>query len=180
LKAVIWIDKQKPSAEQLLKLLAWVRQGRMLIAGEYWGPPGIAPIRLDFPLSYKGYNIGAGKIVVAEEGFQDPYQVAIDTHILMSRRNDVVRLYNLDSIMMCRSTAVTQHGGRLVQVVNYSKHEAEYVTVWVNIRASSARLWSPERHTSIAIQGSSAPSGTEFNLPPIAVSCALEMESANL
>ena len=46
------------------------------------------------PSFYKMYNVGKGQIAVAEEGFQDPYQVAVDTHLLVSRRNDLVRLYN--------------------------------------------------------------------------------------
>ncbi len=178
LKALMWIDTQAPTAEQLPKLLAWVRQGGILIAKEYWGPPGNPPIRFDFPLGYKAHSTGAGKFIVAEQGFQDPYQVAIDAPILMSRRNDVVRLYNPE-YMMCRSTTDPQHRTRLVQLVNYSTHRAEYVTVWVNQRASSARLWRPEGRGPIPIQGTNAHRGTEFALPPVGVSCVLEMETEN-
>ena len=94
LKAMLWLDKETPSAEQHSKLLAFARQGGLVIAAAYWGPPEVKPTKKDPSLQYKMYNVGKGQIAVAEEGFQDPYQVAVDTHLLVSRRNDLVRLYN--------------------------------------------------------------------------------------
>ena len=56
--------------------------------------PEYIPKKRDPSLDYKMYNIGQGQIAVSTEGFQDPYQVAVDAHLLVSRRNDLVRLYN--------------------------------------------------------------------------------------
>ena len=50
------------------------------------------PTKGDASLHYDLYNLGTGQIAVAEEGFQAPDQVAVDTHMLLSRRNDLVRL----------------------------------------------------------------------------------------
>jgi hypothetical protein len=92
LKAILWLDKEAPSTEQHSQLLAFVRQGGLVIAATYLGPQEVKPTKKDPSIHYKMYNVGKGQIAVAEEGFQDPYQVAADTHLLVSRRNDLVRL----------------------------------------------------------------------------------------
>jgi hypothetical protein len=124
------------------------------------------------------YHIGQGQIAVCEEGFQDPYQVAVDAHLLVSRRNDLVRLYN-PATTNCHSSFDPVHKRRLVQVLNYSSDAANFVTLWVNTRARSARLWSPEARDSLSIPGVPATPGTDFCLPAISVNCALEMEGLN-
>ena len=179
LKAILWLDKETPSAEQHSMLLDFARQGGLVIAAAYWGPPEVKPTIKDPSLQYKMYNVGTGQIAVAEEGFQDPYQVAVDTHLLVSRRNDLVRLYNPESTN-CRLSIDPGHRKRLVQVLNYSSTPADSVTVWVNTRARSARLWRLGTKDALTAQGVAAAPGTDFRLPPISVYCALEFEGSNL
>ena len=179
LKAILWLDKDTPNAEQHSKLLAFVRQGGLVIAPAYWGPPEVKPTKKDPSLQYKMYNIGTGQIAVAEEGFQDPYQVAVDAHLLVSRRKDLVRLYN-PATTNCLSSIDPGSRKRLVQVLNYSSKPAYFVTLWVNTRAGSARLLKPGTKDALTIQGVAAAPGTDFNLPPIPVYCALEFERSNL
>jgi hypothetical protein len=176
LKAILWVDSDAPTAEQLTKLLAFVRQGGLLIATAYWGPSGVAPTRKDPSLAYKMYNVGQGQIAVSEEGFQDPYQVAMDVHMLVGRRNDLVRLYN-PATTNCHSSFDPVHKRRLVQVVNYSSGAASFVTLWVNARNRSAQIWCPGVKDSRPLPGAPASTGTDFELPTIAVNCALEMEA---
>jgi hypothetical protein len=125
------------------------------------------------------YNVGTGQIAVAEEGFQDPYQVAVDTHLLVSRRNDLVRLYNPASTN-CHASIDPGHRKRLVQVLNYSSQAADFVTLWVNARVGSARLWRPGTRDALTLQGITAAPGTDFALPQLSVYCALEFEGSNL
>ena len=42
-KALLWTDKDKPTPEQLVKALDFVRHGGLLIAPAYWGPAGVTP-----------------------------------------------------------------------------------------------------------------------------------------
>jgi hypothetical protein len=179
LKAILWLDKEAPSAEQHSQLLAFARQGGLLIAAAYWGPPEVKPTKKDPSLHYKMYNVGKGQIAVAEEGFQDPYQVAVDTHLLVSRRNDLVRLYNPEATN-CHSSIDPGHRKRLVQVLNYSSQPVGSVTLWVNARVGSARLWRPGTKDAVTLQGVAAAPGTDFGLPPLSVYCALEFEGSNL
>jgi hypothetical protein len=176
---MLWLDQDAPSPGQLAKLLAFVRQGGLVIAAAYWGPSGIVPKNRDPSLDYKMYNIGQGQIAVSVEGFQDPYQVAMDAHLLMSRRYDLVRLFNPESTN-CHLSFDPARKRRLVQILNYSSTAVSFVTLWVNTRARSARLWSPGAGDSVSIPGVSAASGTEFGLPTLAVNCVLEVEGLHL
>jgi hypothetical protein len=103
----------------------------------------------------------------------------VDTHLLVSHRNDLVRLYNPESTN-CRSSIDPSQGKRLVQVLNYSSKPANSVTLWVNARAGRARLWSLGTKDVLTVQGAAAAPGTEFRLPPLSVYCALEFEGSNL
>ncbi len=182
LKAILWLDHETPGAEEHAQLLAFVRQGGLVIAAAYWGTPDVKPTEKDPSLRYRLYNVGKGQIAVAEEGFQDPYQVAVDTHLLVSRRNDLVRLYNPETTN-CHSSgeSLSPHKGkRLVQVLNYSSEPAAYVTLWVNDRVESARFWQFGAAEARNLQGRPASPGTEFDLPPLPVYCALEFEGTKL
>jgi hypothetical protein len=182
LKAILWLDKEAPGAEQHSQLLAFARQGGLVIAAAYWGPREAKPTKKDPSLHYQLYNVGKGQIAVAEQGFEDPYQVAVDTHLLVSRRNDVVRLYNPETTNChCSGEFISpHHKTRLIQVLNYSSEPADSVTVWVNGQVESARLWRPGIKDARTLQGVAASPGTDFGLPPISVYCALEFEGTNL
>jgi len=179
LKALLWLDKEEPSAEQHSQLLAFVRQGGLLIAAEYWGPSEVKPTKGDSSLHYDMYNLGTGQIAVAEEGFQAPDQVAVDTHLLLSHRNDVVRLYNPASVN-CHSSIDPAHKKRLVQLVNYSVKPADSVTLWVNDKVKSARLWKPGTNGTLTLQSVDAAPGIDFRLPQLSLYCALEFAGSNL
>ena len=178
LKAILWLDHETPGAEEQARILTFVRQGGLVIASAYWGTPDVTPTKKDPSLQYRLYNVGQGQIAVAEEGFQDPYLVAVDTHLLVSRRHDLVRLYNPDSTNCHLSgESVSPHKGkRLVQVLNYSSEPAASVTLWVNDRVESARLSQFGAAEARNLQGRPASPGTEFDLPPLPVYCALEFE----
>ena len=179
LKAILWLDKEAPSAEQHSQLLDFVRQGGLVIAAAYWGPPEVKPTRKDPSLQYMMYNVGEGQMAVSEGEFQSPDQVAVDTHLLVSRRNDLVRLYNPESTN-CHSSIDPGHKKRLVQVLNYSLKPADSVTLWVNAQVGSARLWRLETRDALTLQGVAAAPGSDFGLPPLPVYCALEFEGSNL
>ncbi len=178
LRAILWLDKPAPTGEQRSKLLGFAQRGELVIAQSYWGPAGATPFKKDPSLPYKMYNIGQGQMAVAEEAFVDPYQVSVDTHLLVSRRNDLVRLYN-PAETNCHSSIAPDGSKRLVQVLNYSAQPADYVTLWTNGQYSSAQLFMPEAPDPVALQGVAANPGTEFHLPTMSVYCALELEDKN-
>ena len=178
LKAILWLDKEAPSPPEYSYLLAFARRGGLVIAQAYWGPPEAMPSEKNLSLHYKMYNVAKGQIAVAEKGFEDPYQVAVDTHLLVSHRNDLARLYNseMTNCYCSGDFESPRHGNRLVQVLNYSSEPAEFVTLWVNARVGSAQLWQPGTKDARTLQGVVASPGTDFRLPSLSVYCALEFE----
>ena len=60
-KAFLWLDKDAPSAEQIAKALAFVRQGGLLIAPAYWGPAGVKPTISDPSIQYRCIMLDRGK-----------------------------------------------------------------------------------------------------------------------
>jgi hypothetical protein len=173
--ALLWLDKDPPTADQATRSLAFVRHGGLLIASNYWGPAGVKATRRDPSIDYKVYNVGQGQIAVPDEGFQDPYQVALDTQLLVSRRNDLARLYN-PATTNCHCSFDPIGRKRLVQILNYSASPANFVTLWVNTRSPAARFWNCGTEDSKIVKGVSAAPGTDFGLPTITISSALEIE----
>jgi hypothetical protein len=105
--------------------------------------------------------------------------VLFRSHLLLSRRNDIVRLYNR-ATLNCHSSIDPARKRRLVQVLNYSAKPADSVTLWVNDDVKSARLWQPGTNEAVTVQGAAASPGTEFRLPPLSLYCALEFEGTTL
>ncbi len=176
LKAILWVDEDAPSAEQHRQLLAFVEQGGLVVAFNYWGPPGLPSHTADWLFGYVIYDVGKGRIVVPTDGFTDPYQLARNTHVLVGREYDVARLYNTGTTAYYYTSIDPDRRRELVQIINYANHRAEYVTLWVNNKAPAARLLSPEAQTSAALAGSSSAGGTSFDLPTFSVNCAVELE----
>jgi hypothetical protein len=174
-KGIFWVDDEPPDSGQKKLLLAFAQQGGVVIAASYWGPPGLSSFKEDWLYGYSIYNVAKGRFVVADGGFPDPYQLSRDAHLLVSRKNDFVRLYNpgttkyYSSIDSGRKTQV-------IQMLNYSTEAASYVTLWVDMKAGSARLWSPETRSSPAMEVVSAYEGSGFDLPSFPVNCAVEIE----
>jgi hypothetical protein len=180
LKAVVWLDREAPSAELQSKLLAFVGQGGLLIAASSWRAFQGTPIQADFSARYELRNLGKGRIAVAKEGFQDPYQAAVDTHLLMSRRNDLVRLYNAQATNSYCSAEPQRKRG-LVQILNYSTAGwTDLVTLWVKTPNRSSRLWNLGAKDPVPIQGVTVAGGVEFHLPPISTYSALEFDDWNV
>lgn len=178
LKAILWLDSASPRKDQLSELLAFVRTGGLLIAPDYWGPAGTSEQIRDPAIDYKMYNVARGQIAVPVEGFENPYQVAMDAHLLASRRNDIVRLFN-PATASCHASYDPGRKTQLVQVVNYAAQPADFVTLWVRNNTRAGLLWKPGAKNAASISGSPAAPGTEFDLPAIAVTCAVEIEGTN-
>jgi hypothetical protein len=178
LKAILWVDAETPAAAWQSELLAFARRGGLLITPSYWGPPEAKSIQGAVLDRYAVYELGRGRIAVSKEGFQDPYEVAVDTHLLLSRRNDLVRLFNAPAAN-CYCSADPKRQKALVQVLDYSTPgPAESVSVWVRTSNRAARLWNSEAKESVPIQGIPAIGGVEFHLPAFAAYAALEFENA--
>ena len=151
LAAVAYLDDDLPAAPLAASLGEFGRHA-LLIAS-----PKVAP------------RIGAS---VARE-WDDPYAIAAEIHVLMSRRQDVHRLYNATS---CNSFYAVAPGGRagVVHIVNYSLQPGTHaVTLWLERPWREARLWTLD--SSAPLKPVRAARGIELPLPPFGPYAAIEL-----
>ncbi len=173
-RAVLWVDDTEPAAEQHQALMQFVAQGGMVIASKYWGPKGIAAHQENWLFGYDIYPLGKGRIVVATEGFTDPFQLDRDTHLLVGREHDPFRLFN-PGTTSCFIGSEPAAQKEIVQVLNYdAPHKAPFLTLWINHAAAAATLWDVGASTSLRRVPEN--DGTSFDLPPVSVYYAVEIE----
>jgi hypothetical protein len=65
---------------------------------------------------------------------------------------------------------------QIVQLVNYGPSPVEFMSLWVNSRAKSATLLSPESESALSLQCFPSSGGTEFHIPKVTVNCTVEIE----
>ena len=142
LKALLYADKQMPEAPLRKKMMAFVQQGGLLIAGSNWTTEG-APADPGFDTQFTVRTVGKGRLAVAKEELTDPFQVATDAQVLVSHSNDLVKVYNSASVG-CTLVMGSPDGKReLVQVLAFaSGWNPGARTVWVRRQYRAASLWS--------------------------------------
>ena len=122
-------------------------------------------------------RIGHGRIAWARESWQDPYRVAEEIHLLMSRRNDLFRLGNGSSISVY-CTGSSDGKMTLFHLVNFDRRVSRNpVSLWVRQQFRTARLWKMGSSEPMTLSARPEQGGQEFSLPPFATYSALELES---
>jgi len=176
LKAIIDPDQQPPDGPLRRKLMAFVRSGGLLIVGPQWKPPE-GPLGPGDVHGRHGVRlVGKGHLAIAKEETQDPYLVAADAHLLLSRRNDLLRLWNAGS-MNAHYTVAPDGKRALVQLINYSGRPAGHpVTLGLTEPYRTARFWGLGVATPAPLKPVAAARGIELPLPDFGVYAAVELE----
>lgn len=177
LRAILYMDPVAPAPALQQKLLEFARNGGVLL-----GPPRfrlLAPRSPAVEGAVSGYEIrtvGKGRIATFKNSWDDPYQVAVDAHLLMSRRNDPVRLFNTATVGAYYSVAPDGKKA-VVQLVRYSRPGgARTVIVGTAEDLRAARFWTIEQPTPVPLRPENAELGWEFPLPPFSIYAAVELE----
>jgi hypothetical protein len=104
----------------------------------------------------------------------DPFQTAVETHMRMGRRNDLLRLWN-DGSMNAFYTASPDGREHLVQLINYSAASpSDAVTLGLARSYKSATLYTlDDEPKEITIRPVRA--GIEIQLPPFPVYAAISL-----
>ncbi len=174
LKAALYVDRQPPNKELRQQLLMFVESGGLLVVLPAWG-------KVDGVYEYDAldgrfliYRLGQGRLAVAKEVPEDPYVLAADVQLLVSRRNDLIRIYN-GSAMTSSYSLAPRTGRSLVQLVDYSGwNSSEEVSVWVKRPITSANFWGLNSDTAARLSGTGISDGVEFHLPRFCVYGAIE------
>jgi len=181
LKALIYADSALPDSGLRRKITDFVEWGGLLITGPAWGKEG-QPAPLDFETQFDVRALGKGRLALARKAIDDPYELAVDTQLLLSFRNDLVKIYNGASSGCTRYTASPDGGTALLECLSYADNaRAQGLrTIWVREKYKSARLWTIGAEPSLLEgQPSDEYVGVEYHLPANApqVYVALEFES---
>jgi hypothetical protein len=172
LRAVLFPDKEPPSAPDRATLRAFVSEGGLLIAGPEWGTvSGAARQPRDHP-RFSLYTLGKGTVAVAKNPLADPYLLANDCTILMSHRFDLLRFWNGGALQACRSS---MDANSLVQVLFYATQPPVDSSLWVAGNFSEARLRTFDAPDPRSLKIESRRDGIEIQLPGAMRYAAIEL-----
>lgn len=164
LKVLVYADAAPLAGESRRTIADFVEQGGLLVTGPEWPADG-QPAPPDFPTELDVRALGNGRLALARKGITDPYQVAIDTQLLLSHRNDLVKIYNSGSSGCTRFTAAKDGRTALLQCLSYADRGG-LPTIWVRRRYRSTRLWTIEaRAAALQPETSEEYAGVEYHLP---------------
>lgn len=165
LTALLFIGSRPPE-----KLVDFARQGGFLFTQTQ--VPGTRATEQQ----HARFDIGAlgrGRVAVAREAWSDPYALVADVHTLISRRTDLLRLWNAGSFL-AHYTEAPDGSRAIIHLLNYSSREPSHdMTLGLAKPYRSARLITPESVT--ALKPLSARQGIEMQLPPVRVYAAIEV-----
>ena len=176
LKAIIYPDVEPPAEPLRRRLLEFVRGGGLVVANAKWSPIEGEPSEGDTYRRLEVRRLGKGRLAVAREEMQDPYAVALDAHLLLSRRHDPVRLFNAGSTNPYYTVAPDGQRG-LLQIVNYAMRAAGHpISVNFPVRYRAARLWHLGAREAAPLKVVEMERGVDVQLPPLGVYAAIELE----
>lgn len=178
-RALLYLDTQRMPAATAAVVQPFVESGGLLLclkasAGALKGLRPLAETHPRFAL----HACGKGRVAVCSGEWDDPYMLALDTHLLMSRRYDAVRLFNSGSLSYIH-TASPDGKRWVVQMLNYARRGAAHqvsLQTWQKVQA--ARFYSPELPQPQTLELHREPGQQEVYLPTFKVYATVELEVA--
>ncbi|MFN0105105.1 MAG: hypothetical protein ACKV2U_23845 [Bryobacteraceae bacterium] len=154
--AAAWVSTAPVPME---KYLPWIRGGGTLIVH------GEANSRVE----------GKGRIIGRPEPWNDAYAAVAGIHLALTRRTDVLRLWNAGSFNTFYQTE--PHGNRgVVQLINYAVNAGSNDTsIWLARPWKKAVLTTFEKQMPLKTTPSNG--GIEIPLAPLGVYAAIELEA---
>ncbi|MCL4841761.1 MAG: hypothetical protein KJZ79_07975 [Bryobacteraceae bacterium] len=169
-KALLWCDPTPVPAE----VRPWVEKGGTLIAM----PPALKDWRTGSAQDaatprFRIHGAGNGRIAVAHNEFDDPWLLARDAHLLMSRRHDALRLFNAPALQTRHAHSQHRH---VLHLLNYTLRPAAHpVVLQLALPAIAARVHLPG-HPPAELPLRREIGGLEAQLPPFPIYAAVEFE----
>jgi hypothetical protein len=174
LKGILVVMQTAPPANLHEKLSTFVDSGGLLIVPASLSRLTDGLTRAgDFESRYEYFSRGNGRVAVAQRPWADPYAVASDAHLILSRKNDIVRLWNAGSTN-AYYTRIGQGNG-LVQVLNYAARAfGNPMSLWVAHSYKTARLTVLGEDKTEPLTVTPKNGGSEVDLPPFDIYAAIE------
>ena len=163
----------EPAARK--RLLDFARQGGALLVSQCWKGEGGTPTGAPHP-RLDLLKLGKGKLAVCKDETPDPYMVARDIHVLLSRVNDLSRFFNLSAFLSAH-TAAPGGASALLQITNFAsatRFSASQVTVWFPQQYRAARMWTLGSEAPVALELEPENTGVDVQIPSISPYAAVE------
>jgi hypothetical protein len=175
-RMVVYLDSDPIAAGWRQVLSEFVRAGGTVMlqrsADPGFGTRSESIAGLDYDLR----SYGKGRWAVAAGGFDEPSRVAADAHILLGRRNDLLRLANAGSCNGYFSGSVDRKHASL-QIVNYSGRPGlNPVTVTLLEPYHTAKFRSLERPEDAEIPIRKEYGRTVLELPEFSIYGRVDLE----
>jgi hypothetical protein len=175
-KALISVDAALPEPAARKRLLDFAQRGGALLVSQCWKgqggtPTGVAHPRLDLR------KLGKGKFAVCKDDSPDPYMVARDIHVLLSRFNDLSRFFNLSAFLSAH-TAAPGGASALLQITNFAnanRFSVSQVTVWFPQQYRAARMWTLGSEASVELKLEPENTGMDVQIPAVSPYAAIEV-----
>ncbi len=180
-RAALYLDQAPPSPKLLALLKMFAAQGGLVLTGPAAAKSfaGLKPVAGPPHPRFEIFALGRGRVAVARGAFDDPWTLADDTHLLMSRRFDPARLFN--GGLLHTHTAASPDGKRsLVHILNYGTeafHHAVVLQVTRPVRSAKVHIPGTAEPKPVQIGGN--PARPEFTIPYFSVYLAVELEHAH-
>lgn len=175
LKAVLWADAEAPGAAAAKLLASFVHNGGLLIA-----PPAASKLAAGAKRvgahddRFDVYAAGKGRIAISPKPYADPYVLAADAHLLMSRKHDVMRAWNGGSSNF-NYVATADGRSAVVHIVNYTgRPSGGDMSLYVARPFTSATLRRVDGHPATRLKVTPKNEGVEVYLPPFSAYAAVE------
>jgi hypothetical protein len=176
LRTILYADQGAPSPELRRELLNSVAKGTLLIVPPSWR---ITEGKLSLDRSqdtYEMYSLAQGRIAVAKEEWQDPYQLASETQVVMSHSTDLIRLWNAGGTNSLYSAA-SDGSIRLLQILNYSLGgETDSISLWLRDSYRLANFWTLGAKTPRSLEKVTQFGDAELHLPNFRLYAAIEFK----
>jgi hypothetical protein len=176
MRAVLYVDAQPQPAPLAAALQKFVEDGGLLLSMQAPAKAlkNLRPSRETYP-RFDIFQCGKGRVAISKAEYEDPYILAQDAHILMSRRHDAVRLFNAGSLTTYHSASPDRKRW-LVQLLNYARYGAAHqvsLQTWEKVSAA----WFVSLETPAAPLEIHRETGcSEVYLPRFSVYGAVELE----
>jgi hypothetical protein len=143
-KAVIYIDSGPPAGEVRAKLLEFAQGGGLLIS-----PRGVVTTEpAETRLGYQIHKLGKGQIAVPPEPWYDPFLLVREVHLLLSHREDVVRVWNGGDLNSHYLAAPKEDRG-VVHLIPYTTGKTQPITLGFSKPYRAAKIYTLESETTV-------------------------------
>jgi hypothetical protein len=172
LKALLWLDQKAPEGEVKLAIGKFVDKGGLLILPASLSSLVSGRSAGTFENRFDYHPVGNGKIALATKPWSDPWLLTADTHLLLGRKEDVLRTFNSGS---CNVRYTTGTNSAVAQVISYTARPFGYpATIYVAHPYKTARWSTLAGVTNQPLELKAKGEGVEVYLPEFASYAAVE------